>query len=105
MRIKCIYHEASRQCGDICADGLEIVSKKLISKFKNSITCVDKNTFKWRTYYGLYSPDKINPSKAEIYASLSKDKYVSQSLQIDETSIKLADIYKTISYIIGEEVY
>ena len=80
-------------------------NKKIVSRFKNSINCIDKNTFKWRTYYGLYSPQKINPSKAEIYSTLSKDKYVTNTLKINESNLKLADIYKTMSYIIGEEIY
>jgi len=80
-------------------------SKKLIAKFKNSIECVDKNSYKWRTYFGLYDPKKINPSKAEIYDTLSKNKYVTNTLSIDKSEIKLKDIYKTLSYVIGEEVY
>ena len=80
-------------------------SKKLARKFKNSMNCVDKDTFKWRSYFGLYRPDKINPSKAEIYSTLSKDKYITNTLSIDKSEIKLKDIYKTLSYVIGEEVF
>lgn len=80
-------------------------SKKLTAKFKNSINCIDKETFKWRSYFGIYSPDKINPSKAEVYNTLSKDKNVSNTLSIDKKSIKLVNVYKSISRVIGESSY
>lgn len=80
-------------------------SKKLTAKFKNSINCIDKETFKWRSYFGIYSPDKINPSKAEVYNTLSKDKNVSNTLLIDKNSIKLVNVYKSISRVIGETCY
>ena len=80
-------------------------SKKLTSKFKNSINCIDKDTFKWRSYFGIYLPDKINPSKAEVYNTLSKDKNVTNTLSIDKNSLKLVNIYKSISRVIGELTY
>jgi len=80
-------------------------SKKLTSKFKNSINCIDKETFKWRSYFGIYLPEKINPSKAEVYNTLSKDKNVSNTLSIDKNTIKLVNIYKSISRVIGETTY
>ena len=80
-------------------------SKKLTSKFKSSINCLDKDTFKWRSYLGIYHPEKVNPTKSEVYTSLSKDVNVSNTLSIDKSHIKLANIYKCISGVIVENTY
>ena len=71
-------------------------SKKLSSKFKNSINCIDSNTFKWRSYLGIFTPEKINPTKAEVYDTLSKDKRVSNTLSIDINSRKLVNVYQSM---------
>lgn len=80
-------------------------SKKLVDKFKNTLNCVSKTDYLWRTYFGIYTPSKINPSKSEVYSDLSKDKYIDSSLKMNNRFIDLRTIYSSISYVIGEDVY
>ena len=46
-------------------------TKKFIKKFKNRMHSI-KDEYCWRTYFGMFSPDSLNPSKREVYSSLAK---------------------------------
>lgn len=80
-------------------------SKSLSTKYKNSMNCASGTDFHWRTYFGIYYPEKINPSKAEVYKSISEYKCVDTVLKMNNNDINLRNIYKSISNVIGEDTY
>lgn len=80
-------------------------SKSLSAKYKNSMNCASGSDFHWRTYFGIYYPEKINPSKAEVYKTLSEYKFVDSILKMNNNDMNLRDIYKSISNVIGEDTY
>lgn len=81
-------------------------TKKFIKKFKNRMHSI-KDEYCWRTYFGIFSPNSLNPSKREVYSSLAKSTIKTIHLNSIETKklIELPDIYKSISFCIGDELY
>ena len=79
--------------------------QKLINKYKNTLNSIDKNVNLWRTFYGMYYPEKINPLISDVYSKLSKDKYVGNILKIGKNTLCVNEIYKTLSIITDDEIY
>jgi hypothetical protein len=79
--------------------------KKLINKYKNTLNSSDKNANLWRTFYGMYYPEKINPLISDMYSKLSKYKYVGNVLKIGKNTLCVNEIYKTLSIITDDEIY
>tara|TARA_B100001093_G_C26677553_1_gene948984 strand:+ start:247 stop:1125 length:879 start_codon:yes stop_codon:yes gene_type:complete len=80
---------------------------KFIKKFKNQMNTCEKD-YCWRTFFGMYSPNNINPSKREVYENIAKITLPSLNLSLKEfenNKLQIKNIYKSLSFCIGDEIY
>jgi hypothetical protein len=81
--------------------------KKFINKFTNKMSSIKKD-YCWKTYLGMYDPLSINPSKREVYQTIAKNTLSSFNLKLKEhkpNKLFIKDIYKSISFCIGDGIY
>ena len=80
---------------------------KFIKKFKNQMNTCEKD-YCWRTFFGMYSPNNFNPSKREVYENIAKITLPSLNLSLkdfENNKLQIKNIYKSLSFCIGDEVY
>ena len=80
---------------------------KFIKKFKNQMNTCEKE-YCWRTFFGMYSPNNLNPSKREVYENIAKITLPSLNLSLkdfENNKLQIKNIYKSLSFCIGDEVY
>ena len=87
----------------VLLDNSKSVSK-FVKKYKNQMHHIGDG-YCWRTFLGIYSPESIDPSKRDVYQSISNSTINSLSLKIRESKLELKNIYKSISFCIGDDKY